>query len=78
MRTIQQQWESYAAAVIPKDAPTVQIQECRRAFYAGAMAMNTVYLSTSTPDVSESAGVQIVEGVQQELKAFRDRIGIDC
>jgi hypothetical protein len=31
-------WEGYAKAVLPPEAPPVQAQECRRAFYAGAGA----------------------------------------
>jgi hypothetical protein len=34
-----EQWNSYSQAVMPRDASAVQIQECRRAFYAGAQAL---------------------------------------
>lgn len=36
--SIASHWTSYAAEVVPSDASAVQIQETRRAFYAGARA----------------------------------------
>ena len=38
MSTIQQEWEDFEAAVIPKDALPIQRQEMRRAFYSGVHA----------------------------------------
>lgn len=38
-----QVWDSYQSQVIPKSAGKVQIDECRRAFFAGAQALNGLY-----------------------------------
>jgi hypothetical protein len=38
-RTIADFWASYRRSVVPRDASPVQVQECRRAFYAGATAL---------------------------------------
>lgn len=35
---IREEWETYRAAVIPADAPAVQLSECHMAFWAGAVA----------------------------------------
>jgi hypothetical protein len=39
--SIRDHWRSYDKEIIPPDAPETQIQECRRAFYAGAQMMMT-------------------------------------
>ena len=39
MRSVEEEWESFARAVLPPNCSTVQRWEMRRAFYAGAWAM---------------------------------------
>lgn len=39
MNTIQEQWDSFLADVIPSNAPMTQRVEMRKAFYCGAIAM---------------------------------------
>lgn len=78
MRTIQEQWESYLNVVLPKNAPQIQVTECRRAFYAGAQAMMTVFTSIGEPDISEDAGVALIEGFNSELSSFAARVGKDA
>jgi len=46
-------WETYYVDVMPADAPPVQVQECRRAFYGGAQALFMV-LGAERGDVEES------------------------
>lgn len=41
------QWDSFARAVIPRDASAVQRHEMRRAFYAGAHGMIAALTSES-------------------------------
>lgn len=36
--TLEQSWRDYVAKVIPRDACRIQIEETRRAFFAGAIA----------------------------------------
>lgn len=50
VKTIFQEWQSYAREVVPPNAPEVQREECRRAFYAGAMAAFTLTLAACEPD----------------------------
>lgn len=70
MRTIQHAWESFAAAVLSPDAGAVQRREMRRAFYAGAHATLTVMRGLGEPEVSEDAGVAVLESLSQESQAF--------
>ena len=77
MRTIQEQWDSFEALVLPKDAPAVQVQEMRRAFYGGAQIMLFALMKIGDDDLSEEAGANILEGYNQEMSEFSKRIGID-
>lgn len=70
MNTIGEQWDSYRDTVIPKSAGAVQIEEARRAFYAGANATLGVMSRVSEADVSEMAGVHILEGLHDEMRRF--------
>lgn len=64
---IERQWRSYRAEVLPANAPTVQMVECRRAFYAGAQALRTAFLDTSDDPRTEAAELLAIE---DELHQF--------
>lgn len=68
-QTIKEQWESYLA-ILPKNAHPIQVQETRRAFYGGCLAMQALYNLCSGDDVTEDAGVELLKAFQQELDAF--------
>lgn len=70
MNTIQAMWASYEAEVIPFDAGATQRTECRRAFYAGARTVLGTLWNLGSLDVSEDAGVAVIEGMHQEAQAF--------
>lgn len=64
-------WRSYAEHVLPANAPPVQIQETRRAFYAGAGLLFEALTNAVGPDdVSEDAGMEIMRGVDDEIRQF--------
>ncbi len=67
---IMRQWESFHAAVIPYDAPAVQIVEMRRAFFAGVNAMLAEMSAIAGSGVSEEAGVIRLEEINRELTDF--------
>lgn len=75
MNTIQEQWNSFAALVVPKDASPVQRQEMRRAFYAGAEAMTRIQFAVGDLAMSEAVGVQVLEGCHDELRRFAQQVG---
>lgn len=60
--TIAEQWAAFEALVMPKDAPPVQRQEMRRAFYSGAEAMLRLQYAAGDPSVSEEGGVLLPDG----------------
>lgn len=74
MNTIAEQWALFSAAVMPKDAPPVQRQEMRRAFYAGAEAALRMQFAIGDKAVSEDAGVAIIEGWHDECRRFAQQV----
>lgn len=67
---IQEEWQSYKRQVLPANAPLVQIQECRRAFYSGAVAAFNIYRSLGADEISEDEGVRILSDMDDELCEF--------
>jgi len=74
MNTIQRHWDAYLAMVVPVDAPPVQIQETRRAFYAGAEAMMCINRAIGEPGIAENDAVKMMEGCATELRSFSDDV----
>lgn len=72
MNTIQSSWEDYRSKVLPQDAPSIQITECRRAFYAGANSL--LHLSMTISMLSDDAGVHALEGLHQEVQQFKNAV----
>jgi hypothetical protein len=70
-KLIERGWRSYAEHVLPTNAGRAQIQEMRRAFYAGAGLLFEALTDAVGPDdVSEDAGMDIMRGVDEEIRAF--------
>ena len=74
MNTIAEQWALFERAVMPKDAPPVQRQEMRRAFYAGAEAMLRMQWGIGDKAVSEDAGMAMMEGWHDECRRFAQQV----
>jgi hypothetical protein len=69
--SIADMFASYRAGVIPDDAPAIQVDECRRAFYAGSYALLMAVANTIGDDaIGENEGVEILESLQAECEAF--------
>jgi hypothetical protein len=49
VKTVFEEWRSYDRDVVPTDAPVVQREECRRAFYAGVMAGYALTMDAVAP-----------------------------
>lgn len=67
-RLVEAGWASYAVNVLPLDAPRIQIQECRRAFYAGAAHMLSAMANLGGDEVSEDQGVEALEAAAAEIE----------
>ena len=75
LNRIERLWLDYRNTVIAPNAPSVQIIECRRAFYAGSLALFTELQIMLEPGVHPTiTDVRKVELVRQELSRFNDQV----
>ena len=64
-------WNDFARRVLPKDAPVIQRQEMRRAFYAGCDAFMKAVEKALDPGTQETdADLALMMGVSDELAQF--------
>lgn len=74
MNTIQEEFDGYTKAVLHMVPPnSVQMIETRRAFYAGAQSV--LKIMHKIGDVSDEAGVAILEGLATEILNFSTDVG---
>jgi hypothetical protein len=67
-----EEWDKYARGVLPKDAPLVQKQETRRAFYAGAYSIFFRVIDSLAPESEPTEDdLKIMTALQEELQAFK-------
>lgn len=73
MKTIKAQWESFEAALL-QEAPPIQRQEMRRAFYAGAQSffgiMQGSLSETDDPNEVTEADLNLLDELEEELNQF--------
>jgi hypothetical protein len=71
IESVAQSFATYRATVLPKDASTIQVEECRRAFYAGAyFLLMTVAYNIGDEATSEEQGIVELEKLKAECEAF--------
>jgi hypothetical protein len=64
--TLGEEWADYLKGVIPSNAPDVQVQECKLAFYAGAYVMFGLVSNASAEAPDEDTGARRLEAIRQE------------
>jgi hypothetical protein len=70
---VAEQWAAFATLILePIDAPRLQRIEMRRAFYAGFHAALIVEFAIA--ELSDDAGVAVLNGLHDECKAFAREI----
>jgi hypothetical protein len=74
-RLVRDGWYAYAERILPKNAPAVQRQETRRAFYAGAWELLSRLAELGEPEIPEDAGVEVLEATRREIEAFFKSVG---
>ena len=66
-----EQWDQFARAILPKDCSTIQRQEMRRAFYAGAQSIWFIVItSLSTEKETTEKDLEIMNDLHEELNNF--------
>ena len=79
MQSIGEAWASYSAEVVPADAPDVQREECKRAFYAGAQGMYWAVMEAVEPTDESACEARLASlhaEMQDFLRLFKKREGI--
>lgn len=66
-------WNDYRAKVMPKDAHEIQVSECRRSFFAGAISTYNLCTGRDGSWKSEQEGMLILEDLQNELNTVAGR-----
>lgn len=66
---IGEQWASYQLQVVPVEAPQVQREECKRAFYAGAQAMFSEVMTAVASDNDDAIGAALI-ALEREMRDF--------
>jgi hypothetical protein len=66
---IMEQWKRFEEAVLPAEPAVNQVQEMRRAFFAGAQVMINI-LVHETKDLPEDEGVKILDDCYAEIHDF--------
>jgi hypothetical protein len=65
-------WASFRDRVIPKDAGPIQLQEMRRAFYAGAWALHTSMNAIAlNPALPNDTATHLMESLAVEMEQFQ-------
>lgn len=72
MPIMHDEWASYHREVIPADAPAIQIQESKRAFYAGAWALFQAIQKIMDPSSEEPTerDLRVMDSIDRELREF--------
>lgn len=71
MKSIEEEWIGFSAMVFAKMNPSpVQVEETKRAFFAGAWAMLCSVKRLGEADVSEEDGVRYMQEREREGEQF--------
>lgn len=67
--TAEEMWLDYLNDVIPANAPKIQRDECRFAFYAGLYQMMSVNVTCGQADFPEGDGIKWMDDLYNEINA---------
>lgn len=70
-----EQWDQFARAALPINAPADQKREMRRAFYAGGQGIYYAVMRMMSPDADATDDdVAVLGDLLQELSDFADKV----
>jgi hypothetical protein len=72
VKLIAQEWASYVERVMPPDAPSLQHQEMRRAFYAGVASLFFLQMKMLDPGSEDATEADLarMDSIHAELAQF--------
>jgi hypothetical protein len=75
-KLIEANWIGYRALVVPRGAGPVQVEECRRAFFAGAQALFASIMTVLDPGAEPTeTDLKRMDAISDELRAFAASVG---
>jgi len=75
LKLLETEWINYRNDVISKDAGSTQLQESRRAFFAGAWAFYSLILNQLEPGLEDTPNdLKLMEKLDAEMREFRERV----
>ena len=72
MNTIKDEWNNYKDAIVPGDAGIIQVNETRKAFYAGVKS--TLEFIHGLDEYTDDAAEALFESWCDEVMAFAERV----
>ena len=75
---IESGWAGYRHVVIPADASEVQVNESRRAFFAGAACLFETIMLAASPGVEPTeADMDMMANLQAEIDEFGQQLDLE-
>ncbi len=75
LKSIEEEWLGFAAMVIPTlTKQHVQYQEMKKAFYAGAWAIQAAIAEIGEPHISEEEGCAHLDRLAAECREFQSQM----
>ena len=71
-RTMEQMWQDYQKAVLPKDASATQIVESRRCFMAGSITM--FFKITGLAEYPDRVAECMMNDIQKQVDAYEEEL----
>lgn len=71
MKYIEREWDAFSKKIFANLNPsTVQVEETKRGFFAGAFAVIRIIEQLGEPEISEDDGVIVLEKLKLESQEF--------
>ena len=71
MKTINSEWADYRKNVMHVSSPPIQVMECKRAFFAGNMAMYRMFMEMGERiGATEEEEREVFEAIEKEFEDF--------
>ena len=67
-------WEDFRRTVLHPDAGEVQINECKKCFFAGAMTVMTANLTIADVNLPDAAAAAILQSMWMECTEFAESL----
>jgi hypothetical protein len=78
--SVGEEWADYLKGIVPSGASAVQVEECKRAFYAGAYVMFGLVTADSLTSLDDDGAERRLQAIEKEcvdyFKNFGRRHGV--